>query len=265
MRCAIAGAVLLVAACAGAPPPSTPPPPRPAPVATVTPSPVAAPFSRDAVARAVYAPLFEAGREWKLSGIRHVVTAGDRAGSLHYKVIVRCRVADVVAGPSAIASRVECVNFPEDSVAINPLDRVWVAGRGGLYRADEIPTSDAGWSAVWQGRTVLANPPQPLEQGEECRERVTDTGEEWCWSESCAGDPTREGKLCFSKQGALVSVAAHSMAETSDVLVLSVVPGATDSVTQPDASSPAEAGSAAGAEPVPPAEPESAVEDTGSD
>jgi len=243
MRGITLGLTAFVVACGGAAPPPPPPPHPPVPVAPEVAERDPSPLSREEVSAAIYGTLFQERTEWRLSGIRHMVTAGDAAGSLHYKVIVRCRVAEVVARPSAIASRVECVNFPEDSAAVNPFDRVWVAGRGGLFRADTMPASEAEWSAVLRGRAVFRNPPEPLEWGDECRERVIDEDDQWCWSQNCPGDPAREGRLCFSKQGALVSVAAHSMAETSDVLALSVVGDSPTQSTEslPHAAAPAEA------------------------
>ncbi len=230
------------AACAGPPPPASPPAPSP-PVTTGSAPvvPAAEPFTLAAVKEAIYAPLFDAGREFKLVGNRHLVTVGDAAGSLHYKVIVRCRVAEVAHSARGVAARVECANYPEDSLAINPLDRVWVAGASGLFRAEALPSSDAEWRATLAGLPVIPLIPVPSERRGECLERVSDLGDRWCWSETCPGEPALEGKLCFSREGALLTVEANSMAEASDVLALTVATEMADTSprrTTPEATSP---------------------------
>jgi len=237
MRCAALGFALIVTACGGSTPPAAAPPPPPAPAASEVAPDGTETFSPQSVADAIYAPLFDEAAEFRLEGNRHLVTTGDDAATLHYKVLVRCRVAEVVESEWGMASRIECLNFPEDSMAVNPLERVWVAGAKGLFRAEEIPSTEADWSHALQGQPVFDAQPRAFERKGECREQVADEYDRWCWRQACPGEPALEAKICFSPQG-LVAVEAYSISDTTDVLALSVIApskGAPAS-TQPPAS-----------------------------
>jgi hypothetical protein len=99
-----------------------------------------------------------------------------------------------------------------------------MAGPDGLFRADELPRTDGDWKRVFAGDVLFPQPLRPLEREGDCHEAVEEDEGRWCWSRRCPGDPTTEGVVCFAKEGELEGIEAHSIAETSDVLRLTVEP-----------------------------------------
>ena len=181
---------------------------------------VAAPELPSWITQAVYAPLFEVGRDWRFSG-EEVLHGPERDPDTDQILVTKrgvslyCRVASVLPLGDVYAAHVECDRRFDIAVTNSGPSGTFVASRQGLWLYDRLPDTatiaarepiDMLFAAKPQQRDIKAELPANNRDGKDYEQfhRVqtwqaapTPGNGTWCSRRTWAEDDVRIAEICL--------------------------------------------------------------------